>query len=84
MEERRISLRIIKTELPETVRGAVSDRGNGSYIILINQTLDEKAQAEAFIHEALHIYHNDFESELSLDKLESIRHEESESILKAM
>ena len=74
MEEREIRIRIIKRDLPEAIQGVCKDNGGGSYIVWINQDLDEKGQAEAFIHEALHIYHNDFDKGLTSDEIEKRSH----------
>lgn len=73
-EERRVSLRIIKTELPEDIKGVCSVCSDGSYLILINQDLDEREQEASFLHEMLHIYHNDFDSDMSIHEIENKRH----------
>lgn len=73
-EKRNIQIQLVKAKMPETFRGVCKDKGEGSYLIILNQDKSEEEQAQSFLHEMLHIYYNDFDSCLDLDELEKIRH----------
>ena len=59
---RRVDLKIAAVPLPDATRGATDKLpdadGHERYTVAINSGMDELQKAAAFIHEALHIYHN--------------------------
>lgn len=82
-KERNITLKVITTdELPEEIRGCCArfDRSD-NYAMLINGNNDERAQLRSFLHECLHIWRCDYDSERDADEVEKERHEEVEELL---
>ena len=63
-------------EIPESVRGfAVSGLKNGyEYTIVLNNTFPEDTLHRALKHEIEHIAYRDFESLLTANEIEAIRH----------
>ena len=80
--ERNIKIRLITTdELPADVHGMAAPLDeDDSYIVVIRE---DDEQAASFLHECLHIWHKDFEKNLSVQQIESMRHKELSEILKA-
>ena len=58
-----INLKVYKMKLPDNVHGCISKNENNNYIILINETDSRTRQEQAFIHECLHIWNDDFNKE---------------------
>lgn len=69
MEE--INLQYLK--LPYTVEALCAENIDGSYTIIVNDRLSPERQKEAVLHELEHIKNDDFNNELSIDKIELIR-----------
>lgn len=65
-----INLKVYKTKLPDNVHGCISKNKNNSYTILINETDSRTRQEQAFIHECLHIWNDDFNKE-SVQEIET-------------
>lgn len=81
MTEQRISIRIIKTPLPQAINGLSMKDGN-TFIVLINENDSQDEQKETFIHEMLHIWHGDHDREFKdVQQLEEQRHQETTWIL---
>ena len=78
--ERKLTLTITAEELPASVYG-VSVPNKDGYTILINGTKPGPEQAAAFLHECLHIWHNDHNDTRTADTIEAERHEELQQIL---
>ena len=76
MAERKIGIMFKEEKLPGTINGLTVERGKDAYMILLRDDMTETEKAAAFLHEMLHIYHNDHESGKSLDELEKERHAE--------
>ena len=78
MEER---VRIIYLALPLSVKGFVTltldDNGESFYTICLNTAFNDETQFSTFRHEIKHIAHRDFDSPLSVDRIERMRHESS-------
>lgn len=85
---RRVDLKIAAVPLPDTTRGATDKQpdadGHERYTVAINSGMDELQKAAAFIHEALHIYHNDFEQPGTLEEIEGERRDELIGILECL
>jgi Zn-dependent peptidase ImmA (M78 family) len=81
ISERNINIRLIKSELNEGCKGFCSMDTNHDFIILINKTMTEDEQTLAFLHEMLHVWHNDFRKKQDVNELEKIRHEELKGLL---
>lgn len=75
-----IVLHIGKEKLPQGIHGISSAEGH-HYTILIDSNQRQEEQAAAFLHEMLHIWHGDHESNKSTAEIEEERHEELISIL---
>lgn len=72
-----LQLRIVKVPLPASVNGVSTISQDGCYVVAVNSGLAEKEQTDAFIHEMLHIWHQDFETCGSLQHAEADRHQET-------
>ena len=59
MQERNIKLRIITAPLPSEIHGASGTGDGQQFTVLINEADDPERQAQAFLHEMLHIWHGD-------------------------
>ena len=85
---RRVDLKIAAVPLPDTTRGATDKQpdadGRERYTVAVNANMDELQKAAAFIHEALHIYHNDFEQPGTLEEIEGERRDELIGILECL
>lgn len=79
---RNISLSIAQQQLP--VPGLVAQKAEDDYTIILNTDLPDTERAAAFLHEMLHIWHNDFASGKSVDQIEQERHVEMERILEIL
>ena len=80
---RRLSITIDEAELPLSVRGECAKDADGRFYVLVNKNLPEPEKALAFLHEALHIWHDDFTSEAPVSAIEAARHEELVNMLKS-
>lgn len=81
---RDISITLYKTELPDTIHGFCRQRKDGKYIIFLNSAEEPAQQTATFLHECLHIYHDDHNSELDATEIEAIRHSELLEMLELM
>lgn len=71
---RRLNVHLAKVDLPDGMRGACCLSNRGGYYIIINTNLTAEEQEKAFIHEALHIWHDDFNSGKTVQEIETERH----------
>lgn len=75
MEER---VNVIYLALPLSVRGFVTqtldDNGESFYTICLNTAFNDETQFRTFRHEIKHIANRDFDSPLSADEIERMRH----------
>lgn len=60
--------------MPSGLKGYSCKNPDDSYTILINANLSNEMQLQTYMHELEHIVNGDFDSELSADQLERIRH----------
>ena len=81
--ERDINLRIITQDLPGSISALTASEGNDRYTVMINGKADQEDQIAGFLHECLHIWHNDFENSQDVNDLEILRHSEMMRILSA-
>ena len=82
--DRTITMRIITADLPETVNGACTQTGENKFLVTINGIKTDQRQAAAFLHECLHIWHDDFSAGGSIDKIEAHRHREIIDLLQLL
>lgn len=71
------NVRIVYEPFDCDFRGATLcryDNGEDYYTIIINSNLSSEGQYHTLRHEIAHIANNDFDSEVSIDELETIRH----------
>ena len=71
---RELSITIDEAELPPSVRGECAKDADGRFYIVINKCLSETERVKTFLHEMLHIYHDDFASEEPVAAIEAARH----------
>ena len=71
-----LNIRLAKMELLPGAEGITAKDEQG-YLVVINSMLPEDKQAAAFIHEMLHIWHDDFSGDAPAGQLESYRHAEA-------
>lgn len=77
-----MELQILKLPLPPTIDGASAKDGN-KITILINDQKTQDQQTLSFLHEMLHIWHNDHAADVtSVTNLELERHEELARLLR--
>lgn len=81
--KRTVNLTITAEDLPEGVHGTIFATAAG-YYILTNSRETDTEQAAAFLHECLHLYHNDLDAQRSADEIEKDRHEELTELLKVL
>ena len=75
MEER---IKIVYLSLPLSVKGFVTqtldDNGESFYTICLNTAFNDEVQFRTFRHEIKHIGERDFDSLLSVNEIERMRH----------
>lgn len=72
---RTTTLTITTHELPQGI-DAFTLYKDEQYAIYVNDTLPATEQAAAFLHECLHLWHDDTSADLPADVLENVRHRE--------
>ena len=65
-----------------SVKGACFLREDADYTIVINSDLTDQEQALSFLHECLHAWHDDCNSERPVAEIETERHEELIQLLR--
>ena len=83
MKDRTVTLRIVETELPEEVHG-VSAQTKDGFIIFLDERMTEDQRTASFLHECLHIYHEDHGEDLRSGTLETVRRAEMKRLLLTM
>lgn len=81
---RQITINITNTPLPAGINAALIEAGNDSFIICLNSKMTDDERTAGFLHECLHIYHDDINSNKSANKLEQTRHKELLRLLKTI
>lgn len=82
--DKNVKLSIKTATLPETVHGVLHQTGNNAFTIYLNDILSDDEQTAAFLHEALHLYHDDTNSKEQADAIESHRHAELKRLLQML
>ena len=82
--KRVVQLTITEADFPETVHGFLARDGENSYMIITNKKDSKDQQAASFLHECLHLFHDDFNSDLSVDAIETERHQELPRLLELL
>ena len=82
--EREITVRMITADLPECINGMCHMDAPGRYIVVIDSKGTPQQQAAAFLHECLHIWHNDTATTLPADQIEQMRHREIIDLLQLL
>lgn len=78
---RKMKIELAETALPDPIDGAtVNDGKRQDFLVVLNSEKDDLRRAAAFLHEMLHIYHNDFESSKSAAEIERERDTELKAI----
>lgn len=82
--QRKIELTLQTAALPDGIDAVCQQRGQDQYLMILrnNQTDDE--QAASFLHECLHVLHDDFNSSLPVDVIEAQRHAELKRIIRLL
>ena len=55
------NLKVIKVNLPDSIKGAATSWEEDEYRIFINSKLSEDEQLKTFIHEMVHLYRGDLD-----------------------
>lgn len=80
--KREIKIKFGKVDMPIDICGVTKSLDyDDNYCMLINSALDELHQVEAFLHEALHIYHRDFEDVRPDAEIEADRNAEMLAVM---
>ena len=84
MTERQITLRIVSAALPTGAHGmCIQSAGTDALTVVINDTDTDDQQAFSFLHEMLHIWHDDFSrTGVDVGRLERERNRELSRLLK--
>ena len=85
---RRISIKQGEAAFPESVHGltlltAKTDERE-DYTVLINSSLNSRRQAATFLHEMLHIFHEDFDGKRAVKEIEAERRAELRELLEIL
>lgn len=75
-----VKIKVVEVFLPEDVHGMLQQLAPDSYRVFINRNMPEDEKTSTFIHEVLHIWHGDFDREISVNELESLRHLEASTL----
>lgn len=65
--------RIFYRDLPYSIK-AFTVYCDGFYNIFVNSRLSHEQNKKSILHEFEHIMHNDFDSNISVDSIERLRH----------
>ena len=71
--QRNIEIRVITGLLPDSIHAAATTEGADRYTVVINENATQDEKAAGFLHECLHIWHNDFKEGQQITKLEKQR-----------
>lgn len=66
---------VIYRDIPCDVGGMVHENEDGTYTVILNSRMTRERQEAAARHEIRHMNGNDFNSGMSADEIEMIRHE---------
>ena len=81
---RDINMTMCRAELPETIRGISTLKGD-KYIVVLNENMTPAEKVASFLHECLHIYHRDHNNSVwTADEIEARRHRELIEILEIL
>ena len=85
---RDITIKLYRAELPESMHGFSHMNRNGSYLIVLDSTDSQERQTATFLHECLHIFHEDHTNEgltaSQIAQIEAIRHKEIIDMLETL
>lgn len=85
---RDITIKLYRAELPESIHGFSHMNRNGSYLIVLDSTDSQERQTATFLHECLHIFHEDHTNEdltaSQIAQIEAIRHKEIIDMLETL
>ena len=81
--QRHFNIDLMQVDFNGGVNAATIKRGDG-HAIVMNKSLDDKHQAAAFLHEMLHLYHNDNEYQGNIYQLEQERKQELRDLLQIL
>lgn len=73
MDKTQIIINLRREPLPDGLRSIVKEDAPGKYEIFLNANKGKAEQAAGFIHECLHIYHNDTSSPDDTGEIEQQR-----------
>ena len=83
----RLQIRLVKSDGPNSIGGTTVtmpvNRGEG-YMVWVNTVHGEKRAAASWLHEALHIYHDDFEDPRPVAEIEAERRAELRELLEIL
>ena len=83
--QRKYKLNIITTEMQEGIHGAsMMPEGTKEVTVFINSTMTAAEQAATFLHECLHLWHEDHSSGGDVNAIEAARHAEIIDLLEIL
>ena len=87
MEKRELKIRLVRSDGPETIHGATAqmrDDTGEKYAVWINSSRTGKCGAATWLHEMLHIYHDDFSDTRPVKEIEKERRSELIELLEIL
>ena len=80
--KRRMTVTLERVTLPEEIKAFTRMTGPEEYSVFISDQLTELEAARAWLHEMLHLWHDDFSRAEDLDRIEAERHKEEIELCK--
>lgn len=84
MKKNTWQLTTVREPLPDTIHGVLTMRPDGSYIIIVNSNDTPARQAQAYLHECLHLWRNDLSGPGNIGGVETRTHTEQKQLLREM
>lgn len=79
--KRKMKIDLAEAALPDSMNGVtLNEGGSQDYLVAINSNKGDLQRAATFLHEMLHIYHDDFNSTRSAAEIEIEREAELKAI----
>ncbi len=83
----RLQIRLVRADGPDSIGGTTSPmpvKNGEGYLVWVNTVHSEKRAAASWLHEALHIYHNDFDDPRPVKEIEAERRAELRELLEIL
>ena len=83
-ERRQFKIDLATAPLPEKVDAVSVETDSGNYIVCLNSEKPSDNQTAGFLHEMLHIFHDDFNSPEPVANIEADRQAELLRVIKIL